>query len=46
MIESMGVAWVWSMLSELFAYLNGSKFPLGQRGSDNRGWTVAPILSH
>ena len=36
----MGVAWVWSTLSELFAYPNGSGFPLGQRGSDNRGWTV------
>ena len=26
---------------ELFANPNGSKFPLGQRGSDNRGWTVS-----
>ena len=36
----MGVAWAWSTLSELLAYPNGSKFSLGQRGSDNRGWTV------
>jgi hypothetical protein len=28
------------MLSEFFAYPNGSKFPLGQKGSDNFG----PIL--
>ncbi len=32
--------WAWSTLSELFAYPDGSKFSLGQRGSDNRGWTV------
>ena len=40
MIDFVGVAWVWSMLSELLAYPNGWKFPLGQRGSDNEGWTV------
>ena len=42
MIDFVGVTWAWSTLSELFAYLNGSKFPLDQRGSDNRGWTVWP----
>ena len=40
MIDFVGVAWAWSTLSELLAYPNGSRFPLGQRGSDNRGWTV------
>ena len=40
MIDFVGVAWAWSMLSELLAYPNGSKFPLGQRGLDNRDWTV------
>ena len=43
-IDFVGVAWVWSTLSELFAYPNGSRFPLGQRGSDNRGWTVLLLL--
>ena len=40
MIDFVGVVWAWSSLSELLAYPNGSRFPLGQRGSDNRGWTV------
>ena len=40
MIDFVGVAWVWSTLSELLAYLNGSKFSLGQRGLDNQDWTV------
>ena len=38
-IDFMGMAWAWST-SEFLAYPNGSRFPLGQRGSDNRGWTV------
>ena len=29
-----------SRLSELFAYPNALDFGAGQRGSDNRGWTV------
>ena len=33
------ILWVWlgrgQRFSELLAYPNGSKFPLGQRGSDN-----------
>ena len=37
MIDFVRVAWAWSTLSELLAYPNSSKFPLGQRGSDNRG---------
>ena len=45
MIDFVGVAWAWSSLSELLAYPNGSRFPLGQRGSDNRGWTVH-VASH
>ena len=40
MIDFVHVAWAWSTLSELLAYLKGSKFPHGQQGSDNRGWTV------
>ena len=44
MIDFVGVAWAWSSLSELLAYPNGSRFPLGQRGSDNRGWTVASAM--
>ena len=46
MINLMGVAWAWSTLSELLAYLDGSKLPLGQRGSDNRGWTVYQYVCH
>ena len=45
MIDFVGVAWVWSSLSELLAYPNGSRFPLGQRGSDNRGWTVMLVVT-
>ena len=30
-------------LSELFAYPNNEIFGAGQRGSDNRGWTVVAI---
>ena len=40
MIDFVGVAWVWSTLSEFLAYPNGLKFFLGQRGSDNQDWTV------
>ena len=42
--DFVGVAWAWTMLSEFFAHPNGSKFPLGQRGLDSRGWTVTPKL--
>ena len=42
--DFVGVAWAWTMLSEFFAHPNGSKFPLGQRGQDSRGWTVTPKL--
>ena len=44
MIDFVGVAWAWSTLSEVLAYLNGSRFPLGQRGSDNRSWTVPELV--
>ena len=44
MIDFVHVAWAWSTLSELLAYPNGSKFPLGQRDSDNRGWTVLNMV--
>jgi hypothetical protein len=42
MIEFVGVVNV----IRTFAYPNGLKFPLGQRGSDNRGRTVYGILFH
>ena len=44
MIDLVGVAWAWSTLSELLAYSNSSKFPLGQRDLDNRGWTVIAVI--
>ena len=30
MIDFVGVAWAWSMISELLAYPNGSDFPLAK----------------
>ena len=44
MIDFVGVVWAWSTLSNLLAYPNGSRFPLGQRGSDNRLWTVVLMV--
>ena len=42
-IEIQGCGWGVNgqfQLSELFAYPNVEIFGVGQRGSDNRGWTV------
>ena len=46
-IEIQGSGWgvvngtnIQFQLSKLFAYLNTEIFGVGQRGSDNRGWTV------
>ena len=33
-------------LSELFAYPNFKTSGVGQRGLDNRGWTVLQITAH